>query len=198
MTAIYVLVQARLGSTRLPRKILMNIEGKTMLERVVERAQQIGPPVALVIPEHDVELHAYAIEHGWPCFLGSEEDVLGRYAQAALALKADHVVRVTADCPFLSVEWAQVTLAEHLHGGYDLTWDEAEGRGVQVFSVEALLRADREATPAFRHSPDVWMIHSELLHDGRFSVHRIRASVDTSDDLETARVRAKEVDVWPT
>lgn len=186
--SVYVLVQARLGSTRLPRKVLMDIAGKSMLERCMERAAQIGPPVVLVIPKDDAELAAYALEREWTYCLGPEEDVLERFRLAAVALKAEHIVRVTADCPFLDVEWARHTLATHLEGGYDLTWDEAEGRGVQVFSVAALVKASNRSFRTERHSPDVAILRMR----GLFKVHRVRASVDTTDDLETARRRAQE------
>ena len=180
----YVLVQARLGSTRLPRKVLKDIGGKTMLERVMERAALIGPPVVLVIPEDDLELAMYAIARNWTYIHGSEEDVLDRYATAATRLLADHIVRVTSDCPFLDVEAAQLTLAEHLHGKYDLTtYHEAEGRGVQVFRVESLRRVAEIAPADMRHSPDLVFLKAY----GPWKVHHIRFSVDTDKDLTTAR-----------
>lgn len=192
---VYTLVQARLGSTRLPRKVLKTIEGMTLLERVMERAQQIGPPAAVIIPDTDAELHSYCIEHDWPVFLGSEEDVLSRYTDAARALRADHIIRVTADCPFLDVEAARWTLAEHLYGGYDLTtYHEAEGRGVQVYRAEALLRVNMIAHRSDRHSPDLVFLKAY----GPWNVHHIRMSVDTESDLETARRRAREAKAWPT
>ncbi len=184
---IYTLVQARLGSTRLPRKVLKDIAGQSMIERVMERAQQIGPPVVVVAPS-DPELSIYCLERDWLYCVGPEEDVLARYANVAEGLHADHVVRVTSDCPFLDVEAAKLTLAEHLHGGYDLTtYHLAEGRGVQVFKASALIRAAELATEMFRHSPDVWF----LTGYGPWKVHHVRFSVDTEEDLETARRRAE-------
>ncbi len=192
---VFTLVQARLGSTRLPRKVLMDIEGKSLLGRVMERASLIGPPVALVIPEQDTELHRYAIDLDWPVFLGSEEDVLSRFADAALALGCDHVIRVTADCPFLDPELARFTLMEHLHGGYDLTTShEAEGRGAQCYRTEALVKVNEIARKDQRHSPDLVFLSGYE----PWRVHHIRTSVDNADDLETARRRAKEVDAWQT
>lgn len=190
---IHVLIQARLGSTRLPRKVLMDIGGKSMLERVWERASQIGPPTALVIPEQDTELALYAVARDWPYLLGPEEDVLARYAQAATALNADHFIRCTADCPFLDVEAARLTLAEHLEGGYDLTtYHEAEGRGVQVYRTETLVRVNKIARHDMRHSPDLVLLSSY----GPWAVHHVRFSCDTPNDLLTARRRAKEVEAW--
>lgn len=186
MPVIWTFVQARLGSTRLARKVFADIGGEAMVERVMRRAEAIGFPVALLIPEVDTELAGMAMAHDWIYMGGSEEDVLGRFADGVRAFKPDHVVRVTADCPFVSPEYAQWTVDEHLRSGADLTWDEAEGRGIQVFTAEAILRADEEAVGAFRHSPDVWMIDNAM-----FDVRTVKWSVDTEDDLETARRRLK-------
>ena len=184
---VFTLVQARLGSTRLPRKVLMDIKGKSMLERIMERAALIGPPVVLVIPEDDLELALYAIARDWTYMHGSEEDVLDRYAKCATSLNADHVIRVTSDCPFLDVEAAQLTLAEHLHGRYDLTtYHEAEGRGVQVFKVETLRKVAEIAVKDMRHSPDLVLLKAY----GPWVVHTMKFSVDTEADLATARRRA--------
>lgn len=183
---IWVVIQARLGSARLPRKVLADIQGKTMLERVVQRAQQIGYPVCVAVC--DPELALYCAEHGWPYVEGSEEDVLGRYLEAARVLDADHVVRVTADCPFLDVEAAQWTVQHHLETGADLTtYHLAEGRGIEVFTRAALERAAEEAWSEFdRDSPDTYILN----HSDRFRVEYMKFSVDTPRDLELARRRA--------
>lgn len=190
----YTFVQARLGSTRLPRKVLADIAGQTLLERVMGRAERIGPPVALLIPESDKELAVYAMAKEWVWVYGPEEDVLGRFAEGVRAFQPDHVVRVTADCPFLDVEAARWTVQEHVRGGYDLTtYHQAEGRGVQVFRADALLAADQYASNSARHSPDAAFLPGEDGYGAHgFTVHHVRFSVDTPEDLETARRRAKE------
>lgn len=192
---MYVVVQARLGSTRLPRKVLAPLsDDRSVLGEVMHRAGQIGPPVVLSIPGHDYDLAKYALDREWTYCTGPEDDVLERFRLTAAALKAKHVVRVTADCPFLDVEAARLTLAEHLHGGYDFTHWIGEGRAVQVFSAAALNRAAGKASERFRHSPDVWI----LSRAQSYHVHEVKFSVDTEDDLATARRRAKEVQAWGT
>lgn len=182
--SVWSVVQARLGSTRLPRKVLASFpNGPTMLDSVWDRALQIGHPVSLVIPPEDHELARTAIQRDWPYVLGHEHDVLYAYDKAARELHADHVVRVTGDCPFLDPWSARCTVAYHLERGADLTTDHlAEGRGVQVFTREALAWAAENAPPKTRHSPDVW-----LLDHGR--VVTMKFSVDTQDDLDLARRR---------
>lgn len=181
---IWTIIQARLGSERLPRKVLGDIGGHSMLEHVCARAVHLGAPFAVSVP--DPELAVYCANHRWICFLGSEHDVLDRYVQAARALEADHVVRVTADCPFLDVEAGKWTIQEHLDFGADLTAYEAEGRGVEVFTRAALERSAAEAEGAFyREHPDEWI----LQHPNDFRTRYVKFSVDTQEELELARRR---------
>ncbi len=99
------IIQARTGSTRLPRKVLQDIGGRTMLARVVERARaaRLVDEVIVattVLPEDDA-IVAACVALDVRVSRGSELDVLDRYHQAALAARADTVVRITSDCPLL-------------------------------------------------------------------------------------------------
>ena len=105
MEPIVVIIQARMGSTRLPGKILLDVEGKTVLERVVERtrlAKTIGR-VVVAIPDDasNDELAKFCEDKGIEFFRGSESDVLDRYYQAAKSVHAAHVARITSDCPLI-------------------------------------------------------------------------------------------------
>lgn len=182
---IWTFVQARLGSTRLPRKVLKDLHGESILERVMRKADAIGFPVALLIPETDKELAGLALAKEWVYLEGPEDDVLRRFAMGVEAFKPDHVVRVTADCPFLDPWCAKWAVDDHLRSGADLTWDQAEGRGVQVFRAEALLEADEKATARWhREHPDEWLLARQ-----RYNV--VTYSVDTEEDLVRARRRAQ-------
>src|SRR5438128_5145 len=134
---VVTIIQARLGSTRFPRKVLADIGGTMMLRRVIDRARLIGYPVCVAIPredkfpwaEIDNSLPSEVFSQGfWTFWQGSENDVLERYSEAACAMKADHVIRVTSDCPFLDVEAARWTVDHHLQTGADFTHYIAEGR----------------------------------------------------------------------
>src|SRR5689334_14768525 len=99
------IVQARMGSTRLPGKALLDIEGMSMLTRVVDRvrrAQTIDRViVATSTNTKDDRLAEHAREASVEVYRGSEEDVLDRYYHAARHHKLDVVVRITSDCPLL-------------------------------------------------------------------------------------------------
>jgi spore coat polysaccharide biosynthesis protein SpsF (cytidylyltransferase family) len=102
------IVQARLGSSRLPGKVLMDILGKPMLQLMLERisaAKKIDKViVATTVEESDTLIYEFCKEYGYECYRGSEEDVLDRFYQAAKQSKFDLVLRVTADCPLIDPE----------------------------------------------------------------------------------------------
>ena len=180
-------MQARLGSKRLPQKVLADIGGQRLIDRVVDRATQIGYPVCVATPSWEFFWRCYARQFSE---LGVEEkDVLGRYVEAARQLRADHIIRVTADCPFLDVEAARWTVQHHLQTGADFTHYVAEGRGVEVFTREALEESYKLAPRGVRfyhEHPDEWILHNPR----RYHIETMKFSVDTAEDLELARRRA--------
>lgn len=97
------IIQARMGSTRFPKKILAQIYGKTMLERVIERLSESKCVDQIVVAttnaDSDREVIQYCIDHKLKYFAGSEMDVLERYYETAKMYHADVVIRVTSDCP---------------------------------------------------------------------------------------------------
>ena len=99
------IIQARMGSSRLPGKVLLDIAGQPMLARVVERARRAntldGVAVATTTDPSDDAVTALCIERGYPYYRGSLQDVLDRYFQAARPLSAEIIVRLTADCPLI-------------------------------------------------------------------------------------------------
>jgi len=99
------IIQARMGATRLPGKVLRNIAGQPMLVRVVERARRAsrldGFVVATTTEVQDDAVAELCRERGFPCFRGDQQDVLDRYYQAARQTGAEVIVRITADCPVI-------------------------------------------------------------------------------------------------
>src|SRR5579862_7162738 len=97
------IIQARMGSSRLPGKVLTDIGGRTMLERVVTRAARAHRLDAVVVAtttdSRDDAVVRECERLGFPSFRGSENDVLDRYYGAARAFEAETVVRITSDCP---------------------------------------------------------------------------------------------------
>jgi len=99
------IIQARMGATRLPGKVLLHIAGQPMLVRVVERVRHAtlldGFMVATTTEVQDEPVAELCRARGYPCFRGSQQDVLDRYYQAARQIDAQVVVRITADCPVI-------------------------------------------------------------------------------------------------
>lgn len=187
---IWTFIQARTGSHRLPRKVLYPLGDGLLIDSVNRRASRLGPPVAWLIPHGDTELAKACIGRGWTYFEGDEHDVLSRFVDSARRVRADHIVRITADCPFLDVEAGRWTIQEHLDSPADLTRYVAEGRGVEVFTRAALEDSYRQlarfaGTSFYREHPDEWILRNPRM----YLVNTLKFSVDTADELETARRR---------
>lgn len=194
---VVAIVQARLGSTRLPRKSLETIAGKPLILHVLERAAKI-PGVhttAAAIPQSDQELGRVIGVAGFPVYAGAMLDVLGRYAGAAMAMAADIVIRVTGDCPLLDPEIGGKVLALFFESRCDYVSNVApgyvDGEDVEVFSASALYWAARTAVDPFdREHVTPWLrrnLHIATLQP-ETDRSSLKTSVDTAEDL--ARVRA--------
>lgn len=123
MSNVTAIIQARMGSTRLPGKILREIAGQPMLGCVVARARRAETIdhvlVATTIAVSDNALAMYCADRGISCFRGNEDDVLDRYYQAARHVAADVVVRITADCPLIDPSIIDMCVSTFLNGDYD-------------------------------------------------------------------------------
>lgn len=99
------ILQARMGSSRLPGKVLLDLAGKSMIQRVFERVQRAQTVdsvlVATTTDPSDDPVAAFAASMEAPCYRGSLHDVLDRYYQAAKTQQAEVIVRITADCPLI-------------------------------------------------------------------------------------------------
>ncbi len=108
MTQVVAIIQARLGSTRLPRKVLSPIGGVPMLEHVVRRVSEARSVnqvvVATTVSSRDDAIVSLCQDRGWSVSRGSEDDVLARYHAAAQSHGADVIVRVCSDCPLVDPE----------------------------------------------------------------------------------------------
>ena len=201
---IAAIVQARMGSTRLPGKPLADVAGKPMLARLVERARRI-PGVERVIiatteKPADEAILRFAEDHDLPAYAGREEDVLDRVYQAARRFGVSVVVRVTPDCPLLDPEVSGLVVARFVEarGTVDYASNTQpptfpDGLDTEVFSFEALERAWREATaPSEREhvTAYIWK-HPELFRLVNVArepdISGRRWTVDEPADLEFVR-----------
>jgi|APSaa5957512535_1039671.scaffolds.fasta_scaffold83001_2 spore coat polysaccharide biosynthesis protein SpsF len=167
-----VIVQARMGASRLPGKVLRTLAGKTVLAHVLERCAAIanidGVCCATTENSQDDAVAEEAKLAGVTIFRGSENDVLERYAGAAIEMNADVILRVTADCPLIDPDICACVLKarENTHTDYASNNSPPSfphGLDCEVFSIDWLLRAAKEArkpserehvTPYIRNHPD--------------------------------------------
>ncbi len=203
MPGTIALVQARMGSTRLPGKVLEEIGAWPMIQWVLERLSRAErlDRVAVVttcLPADD-QLCGWLSMRGWPFYRGSELDLLDRYYQAALVANAEFVVRVTSDCPLIDPAVVDQVIDDRNSHGVDYASNFVSKRypigvSAEICTFEALRRAWRESTEPHER------IHATpylYLHPDRFSVcdaaaidedlSYLRWTVDTSDDLAMIR-----------
>ena len=147
------IIQARMGSTRLPGKILKPLAGKPALWHVVNRLNRSRRLKDLLIatttnPDDDVVVY-FCRENGIECFRGSENDVLDRYYQASKAFGADPVIRITADCPVIDPAIVDEVIEKFFAGDYDvygLGGEFPDGLDCECFAFWVLEDAWRCAT----------------------------------------------------
>ena len=117
---IIAVVQARMTSKRLPGKVLSDLAGKPMLVRVVERIRQSDLIDSIVVATtheaSDNPIEDLCSQQGYDCYRGNPQDVLDRFYQVARQIKADVVVRITADCPVIDPELVDETILAFLGG----------------------------------------------------------------------------------
>ena len=149
---IVAIIQARMSSSRLPGKVLMDLAGKPVLAHVVGRIQACATiprlAVATSTDQTDDAIQGWCDAAGVNCYRGSLQDVLDRYYQAALRYRAEVVVRITADCPVVDPTIVDEVVQGFLAGDYDfygLSGEFPDGLDCTVFSFAALARAWREA-----------------------------------------------------
>ncbi len=109
------IIQARMGSSRLPGKVLLEIGGEPMLVRVVDRtrrAESISQVIVATTTEtEDDQIAMVCAERGYHCYRGSLFDVLDRYYQAAVQFNAQTIIRITSDCPLIDPDVIDRTVA---------------------------------------------------------------------------------------
>lgn len=197
------IVQARMGSSRLPGKVLMRVGNETVLEKVVlrlSRAKNLGLIVIATTdrPADDV-IVAESRRLGIECFRGSEDDVLGRYLGAADAFEAEAIVRITSDCPLIDPglvdDVVQKFVGQRADFGCNiLPRTFPRGLDTEVFTRKALARAIELAdqpyhrehvTPVFYERRDIFRFVTVA---GEHDCSQHRWTVDTFDDLQLVRV----------
>jgi spore coat polysaccharide biosynthesis protein SpsF len=194
MRGTAVVLQARMGSTRLPGKAMRVLGGRTLLEHAIRRLRASGYPVVLATTtlSDDDCLCAAAETLGAYVFRGSENDVLDRYAQAARHYELHRVVRATGDNPAVDIDAVGRTLAllDRTSAAHVVEHGLPYGAAVEAIRGAALFEAasaatdpyDREhVTPFLKRTPRFRAV--QALAPGRVRRPGLRLTVDTEDDL---------------
>lgn len=183
---IVALVQARMGSTRLPNKVMKPIGGIPMIELLLSRlarSKEIDQIiVATSIDERNMPLVMHVRKLGFSCEQGSENDVLDRYVQAAKIHQADVVVRITGDCPLVDCDLVDDMIrqfkfneVDYICNNYPPTYPD--GLDIEVCTFKALEKANQETIDPFDHEH----VTPYLRKLGKFKTATIKHNIDLSN-----------------
>jgi len=199
---IIAIIQARMGSTRSPGKVLMDLGGKSVLSRVVDRLRRAKRLDEVVVAttnsdaDDAIVRECHQLKVGY--FRGSENDVLDRYQRAARACAAQVVVRITSDCPLIDPELVDETIgafqqqrADYGSNVFPRTYPR--GLDIEVFTTAALEQAWNDAQEAYQreHVTPYFYEHPELFRlaslRGQVDYSQYRWTLDTAEDLVLLR-----------
>lgn len=193
-----VLIQARCGSSRLPNKVLKDLSGKTDLQWVIERvnrSKRVDEVMVITsIEKNNLPLIELCTKLDTRVFVGSEDDVLDRYYQAARLLQPEYVIRITADCPLF--DWRYLDMAiesmekdADYRGAFEETFPDGLDIEIMKFSAlhkswkEAVMASEREhATQYIRKHPEMFKLQE--LKCPIDNIGHMRWTLDEPDDYE--------------
>lgn len=205
-------IEARMGSSRLPGKVLADIHGQPAIGRLVDRLRSCHYLDDIVVAtstfKHDDILAEWCRKHEVPCFRGSEDDVLHRVVEAHRFMRSDIVVEITGDCPMTDPDIVDLGIETFLthdvdvvtNCGSQLTWPM--GQYVQVFPLALLEQVDRTVSDKAVHEhvsldfyehPERYRI-LELLAPKRWREPAWRLQLDYPEDLEFQRLVYKKLE----
>lgn len=185
--SVTAIVQARMSSTRLPGKVLIELSGAPMLQRQLERVQRAtllsNVVVATSTDISDDPIAALCAELGINCYRGDLSDVLGRFIGALDAFPTDVVVRITADCPLISPRAIDSVIGAFLEADCDYLSNTLEptfpdGVDIEVMSKQALREVSAISTDPLEREHVTLGIYRRPDH---FSVRNYRGEQDLSD-----------------
>ncbi len=199
---VVAIIQARMGSSRLPGKSLAEIEKRPMLWHVIERVKRARlvdrVVVATSVASADDAIEEMCRQNGVPCYRGSENDVLDRFYLAARAEKPATVVRITADCPLIDPEVIDRVVGRFENGDLDyasnaMVRSYPDGLDTEVFSFSALERAWHEASKTSEREHVTPYLRSDKFRTANVEnnstslYQHYRWTVDEAADLEFIR-----------
>ncbi|MFJ7735968.1 cytidylyltransferase domain-containing protein [Lysinibacillus sp. NPDC097287] len=204
-----VIIQARMGSTRLAGKILKTLGYSEVLTYVIRRCRQIYGVqeviVATTLSTLDDAIVAWCLKHNVKCFRGSEDDVLSRFVDCAKEYEPDYVMRVTSDCPFVDYEMASEIVSLMEQEQKDIVLIDGElprGLAVELISYEALLKI-HEVGQEPRHREHVTYYGYEFKEQFEVVTYKapenrnapeLRITLDTEEDYVLIQTVAEHFD----
>lgn len=196
---VTAIIQARMGSSRLPGKVLKEVNGKPLLLHQIERLKTCRwidqLLVATTNEQQDNQIVEFCEKYNINVFRGSENNVLERYYKAWEKFGGETIVRLTSDCPIIDAEIVDETIKYYLNNNFDYVSNTLErtfprGLDTEVFSADALkvsynsaiLERDKEhVTPYIYTNPDKFKMGS---YKGQTDYSQYRWTVDTEEDFE--------------
>ncbi len=204
MTRIVGVIQARLGSTRLPKKVLAPVGTKPMLWHLVRRLRASEQLNEVIVATADTPENRPIVDiceaEGIPCYAGSEADLVDRFYQSGLAYGADALVRITGDCPLVDPDVVDRMVSHYLAQPEEIDFlannrppSYPHGLDVELFSMAALKRQHDEISDPFKRE---WFTLNFTDSSMNFKVQNLaydqdlsslRWTVDYPEDLEFVR-----------
>ena len=201
---IIAIIQARMGSTRLPGKVLMEVNDRPLLAYQLDRISKSKKLDKVIVAtstlERDNAIENFCKDYGVDCYRGSENDVMSRYYDCAKKYNSDIVVRMTADCPFIDPEIIDKVVQKFKDDNVDYCGNTVppdtnrfpDGSDIEVFSMEVLEQANLEVKDelfrehvTFQFWQDDKYISSQFTQNKDWSAYRI--TVDYPEDFEVVR-----------
>lgn len=202
-----IYIQARMGSTRLPKKVLMNIGGKSIIELIVKRLRKVKNIDKIVLAtsnkKQDNELEKEAKQLGIECFRGSQENIMDRFYQAGLKFKPDNIIRVSADCPLIDPELINKGLEIFKKEDYDILSNNRirtypDGLDFEIFKKQALKTAWNDTFQEFGMNkerfnkefinPSIYILEKKKFKNGVLkndvNLSHIRLTLDYQEDFK--------------
>ncbi len=198
---IGAIVQTRMGSTRLPGKVMLDIKGKPVIQHVIERLNQSNHLDEIIIAtttlEQDAIIAEQADKNGAKYFRGSEEDVLSRYYFAARENTLDIIIRVTSDCPLIDPFVVDDLIEFYLNHDFDLVTNAGadlsnrsypRGLDTEVFSMKILDQAYNNAVEKYQREHVTPYIYENSLkvyyYKNKVDLSKYRWTLDTKEDYK--------------
>jgi spore coat polysaccharide biosynthesis protein SpsF len=213
MNEAIIILQARMGSSRLPAKVLHLLQGLPLLSHCIRRLRKISPAVPVIVAtsrmERDNPVVELAKSENIHVYRGSESDVLDRYYSAAGQYSARSIIRATGDNPFIDVVEGRRLLCEIQTGKWDYVSmvEMAEGKklpvgtGLEAFTFEALRESWQQGyLPHHREHVNEYILENLQSFNVRFipcptekNCPDLRLTIDTQKDIEFIKKMLEDI-----